>query len=96
MPRHPEQEENGDPMRRLIGLLVRRLAPRTMAGLSDLNTTREEFGELTATIRALEARVRELESAVADFQEEIDETRRDGRRVTEVYDLVFERLRTNS
>ncbi len=83
-------------MRRLIGLLIRRLAPRTMAGLSDLATAREEFGELTATIRALEARVRELEAAVADFQEEIDETRRDGRRVTEVYDLVFERLRSGS
>jgi len=44
-------------------------------------------------VAALQARVAELEAAVGELREEIDETRRDGRRVAELYDLVFERLK---
>ena len=47
-----------------------------------------------AVIAALEARVRTLETAVDELREEVDETRRDGRRVAELYDLVFERLKS--
>ena len=47
----------------------------------------------TETAAALQARVDALETAVAELREEIDETRRDGRRVAELYDLVFERLK---
>jgi uncharacterized coiled-coil protein SlyX len=109
-------------MRTLIGKLVRLLAPRTMANIADINTVREELGDLTTALHSFErrlemvgladldgarrrvedltmrlqeteARVGSLEATIAELQEEIDETRRDGRRVAELYDLVFERLR---
>ena len=48
-----------------------------------------------ATIAALQARVDSLEAAVEELREEIDETRRDGRRVAELYDLLFERLKAS-
>jgi hypothetical protein len=50
--------------------------------------------EDAALIAALQARIDALEIAVDELREEIDETRRDGRRVAELYDLVFERLRS--
>jgi uncharacterized coiled-coil protein SlyX len=43
-------------------------------------------------IAALQSRVAALETAVDELREGIDETRRVGRRVAELYDLVFERL----
>ncbi|BDZ45915.1 DUF6752 domain-containing protein [Naasia aerilata] len=46
------------------------------------------------SIQELTARVDALETAIAELREEIDETRRDDRRVAELYDLVFERLKS--
>ncbi|HEY8588487.1 MAG TPA: hypothetical protein VIL55_02930 [Naasia sp.] len=79
-------------VRAAVGWTVRRAAPRSMSALTDLGSARDEFGDVSAHLRALTDRVSELEEAVVLLREEIDETRRDGRRVAELYDLVFERL----
>jgi urease gamma subunit len=67
------------------------VSPRATRHLTELNHAREQLEELAS----LRARVAALETAVAELREEIDESRRDGRRVAELYDLVFERLRAD-
>lgn len=43
-------------------------------------------------VRHVYARVRALEAEVATLRDDIDEMRRDGRHVAELYDLVIEEL----
>jgi hypothetical protein len=71
--------------------LLGRVAPRTATGLRDLTSAREEHGSLFDALAYLKTVPATLESQ----QRQIDELRRDGRHVTELYDLVFERLRAD-
>jgi phage shock protein A len=68
-----------------------RVAPKATRDLAELSLAREQLGELAA----LRTRIEALETAVGELREEVDESRRDGRRVAELYDLVFERLRAD-
>jgi hypothetical protein len=71
--------------------LLGRVAPRTAAGLRDLTSARDEYGSLFDALAYLKT----VPGALESQQRQIDELRRDGRHVTELYDLVFERLRTD-
>jgi uncharacterized coiled-coil protein SlyX len=59
----------------------------------DADAGQQGTQELAERLREMEGRIESLETAVAELREEIDETRRDDRRVAELYDLVFERLK---
>jgi multidrug resistance efflux pump len=87
-------------MRELFGKVLRRRAPGTRPDSADPGAARAgleaRLQESTLSLHALQRRVESLEATIAELQEEIDETRRDGRRVAELYDLVFERLRSSS
>jgi hypothetical protein len=74
--------------RQAFGFL-NRVAPRTAAGLRDLTAARDEYGSLSEALRYL----RTVPDTLESLQAQIDELRSDGRHVTELYDLVFERVR---
>jgi hypothetical protein len=76
--------------RKAFGLLER-VAPRTAAGLRDLTSARDEHGSLVDALAYLKTVPAVLESQ----QRQIDELRRDGRHVAELYDLVFEQARSH-
>lgn len=73
-------------MKRWLGRIAARVMPRTYRNFQLLSNV-DAGGESMATrLVAYEAEVRELRA-------ELNEVRRDNRRVVELYDLVFERLR---
>lgn len=83
-------------MKTLLATVSRRLAPRTVAGLRDLQRTREQHGDLSRLVDENKRLIKRLERAESDLREvraEIDELRRDGRHVAELYDLVFAKPR---
>ncbi|WP_157421656.1 hypothetical protein [Agromyces sp. Leaf222] len=73
-------------MRRMLGRIAARTMPRTYRNLQVLSTLDLDDDTMVERIVAYETEVRELRA-------ELNEVRRDNRRVTELYDLVFERLR---
>ncbi|MET0725109.1 MAG: hypothetical protein ABWY36_02080 [Leifsonia sp.] len=77
-------------MKNLISKLASRLAPRTYENLQLLATVDVRTGETVAVMLARhQVEVRELRA-------EVNELRRDNRRVTELYDAVFERIRSDN
>ncbi len=75
-------------MRNLLRRLARRLAPTAYTKLERL-TLMTVDEEKVAVDRALLERIRDLEV-------QLKEVRQDHRRVTELYDLMFERLRQDN
>ncbi|MFB6609576.1 hypothetical protein ACFCVO_04615 [Agromyces sp. NPDC056379] len=79
-------------MKRAIGNAARRLAPKTIDGLHDLDMTRQRFGDLEEVVARMEQANADLWSRVVALEEEIDELRRDAPRTAELYDVVLTRL----
>lgn len=76
-------------MKRLLMRTANRLAPRTVSNLRQLSALDEEFAEDPARFISYEREIREL-------RREIDELRRDNRRVAELYDVVYAWCRQNA
>lgn len=74
-------------MERLFARILTRIAPRTGAALTAVIHANEEDPSTLPRILAYEQQVREL-------RKEVDELRRDSLRAAELYDLVFERLKS--
>ena len=70
-------------MKTLLWRLGQRLAPRTTTNLRRLNALDPEFDSSMPRLITYERELREL-------RREIDEMRRDNRRVAELYDVFFE------
>jgi len=70
----------------MLGRMAARMMPRTYRNLQVLSTLDLDDDTMVERIVAYETEVRELRA-------ELNEVRRDNRRVTELYDLIFERLR---
>lgn len=84
-------------MKEFVGGFLRRLAPRTMASLGDVAEVRERYGSLQAALNSLgSSQITELIEQNRRLRDEIDELRREGRYVAELYDVVVERVRTDS
>ena len=77
-------------MKRIIRGAMRRVAPGVYGKLERLSDA-----DIDA-IPVLRARVAELEALVNDQETQLRETRMDHRRVVELYDVVFERLRADN
>ncbi len=70
-----------------------------MDGLRDLAAARERYGSLESglgKIDELSTELARVRSENTQLRDDIDELRRDGRRVAELYDLVFEQVRADS
>lgn len=76
-------------MKRFFLRTANRLAPRTMSNLRQLSALDEEFGEDPSRFISYEREIREL-------RREIDELRRDNRRVAELYDAVYAWCKENA
>jgi transposase len=76
-------------VRTFLVKLGRRLAPRTLENLRTLSTLDEQFEQGPARFIDYEREIRTL-------RRDIDELRRDNRRVAELYDAVFEWARANA
>ena len=76
-------------MKNLLGKIARRIAPRTLTNLQRLSGLNEEFDQGPARFVNYERELRAL-------RREIDELRRDNRRVAELYDVVFEWAHQNA
>lgn len=75
-------------VKELMGKVARKVAPRTIENLKYLANTREKGDDVFDLLRAYEIEIKELKT-------ELDEMRRDQRRMAELYDLVFERVRSD-
>ncbi|MFT4235935.1 MAG: hypothetical protein QM607_13190 [Microbacterium sp.] len=75
-------------MRELLRRVARRIAPTAYGKLELLNAS--EIG------RADDATVAALREEVLELRQQLHELRQDNRRVTELYDLVIERLRDDA
>lgn len=73
-------------MKQFFGNMARRVAPRTMRSLTYLSDTTDEYGGLID-------RFMEYDHELDRLKAEVDELRRDNRRVVELYDLVVDELR---
>jgi hypothetical protein len=70
-----------------------------MASLTELADFRARHGSVRPTLETAETdglRLDELERVNTQLREEIDELRREGRYVAELYDLVLERVRADA
>jgi transposase len=76
-------------VKNFLGRLARRLAPRTLTNLQRLSALNEEFDQGPARFINYEREIRAL-------RREIDELRRDNRRVAELYDVMFEWAHQNA
>jgi predicted nucleic acid-binding Zn-ribbon protein len=76
-------------MKLFLSKVANRVAPRTVANLRTLSALDKEFDEGSARFVNYERELRAL-------RREIDELRRDNRRVTELYDAVFERAKRDA
>jgi hypothetical protein len=70
-------------MKQFLASIAQRLAPRTVTNLRRLNTLDPEFDGGLPHLVSYERELREL-------RREIDELRRDNRRVAELYDVFFQ------
>jgi Domain of unknown function (DUF6752) len=69
-------------MKHFLGNIAQHLAPRTVTNLRRLNTLDHEFDGGLPRLTSYERELREL-------RREVDELRRDNRRVAELYDVFF-------
>jgi hypothetical protein len=76
-------------MKQFLASIAQRLAPRTVTNLRRLNTLDPEFGGGLPHLVSYERELREL-------RREIDELRRDNRRVAELYDVFFQWVHENA
>lgn len=76
-------------MKKFLAKRIRRLAPRTTSNLRRLERLDPELQEGPSRFLAYERELRQL-------RREIDEMRRDNRRVAELYDVVFQWARENA
>jgi hypothetical protein len=76
-------------VKKFLGNLALRLAPRTWTNLQRLSNLNEEFDQGPSRFVNYEREIRAL-------RREIDELRRDNRRVAELYDLMFEWAHRNA
>jgi hypothetical protein len=76
-------------VKRLLSSAAERLAPRTLRNLRRLSALDPEFDRGIPLVLTYERELRAL-------QREVDELRRDHRRVAELYDAVFEYARSNT
>ena len=76
-------------MKKLIGKAARKLAPRTVENLNYITRARAKGDDVVDLLREYEAEVKQLKT-------ELDEMRRDQRRMAELYELVFERVRSDN
>jgi cell division protein FtsB len=77
-----------------------------MDGLRDLADVREKYGSVAraleqfdhilASLANASAEIEQLKAQNTQLRDDIDELRRDGRRVAELYDLVFEQVRSDA
>lgn len=73
-------------MKQIVGKAARKVAPRTVDNLLFLSRTRAKGDDVIDLLHIYEEELRDLKA-------EMNEMRRDQRRMAELYDLVFERLR---
>jgi transposase len=76
-------------VKNFFGRIARRLAPRTLTNLQRLSGLNEEFDQGPARFINYERELRAL-------RREIDELRRENRRVAELYDVMFEWAHQNA
>jgi hypothetical protein len=76
-------------MKQLLIKAGQRLAPRTLTNLKTLSTMDKEFDQGPARFLA-------YEREIAALRRDIDELRRDNRRVAELYDVVFDWAKANA
>ena len=76
-------------MKKLLSSAAERLAPRTLRNLRRLSALDPDLDRGLPLVLTYERELRAL-------QREVDELRRDHRRVAELYDAVFEYARSNS
>jgi hypothetical protein len=74
---------------RYLAKAAGRLAPRTMTNIATLNTLDKQYEDGPARFVSYERELRTL-------RREMDELRRDNRRVAELYDIVFEWAKTHA
>ncbi|WP_417562193.1 hypothetical protein [Microbacterium sp.] len=74
-------------MRKLLRSLAEKIAPTAYGRLKQLSVLDEESTASEILLR--------YEEQVKDLQAQLDEVRRENRRVVELYDLVFERLQND-
>ena len=75
-------------MREFLRRTARRIAPTAYGKLEALNTAALRSGD--------SEKIHELKEEVRELRLQLHELRQDNRRVTELYDLVFERLRQDN
>lgn len=75
-------------MREALRKAIRRIAPGTYTALEKLNRMNLKVLEEDAATR--------LSERVAELEREVNELRRENRRATELYDLMFARLREDN
>ncbi|MHA7987248.1 hypothetical protein ACX9R5_15725 [Rathayibacter sp. CAU 1779] len=84
-------------MKSFLRTMFRRVAPGAAASLSDLAQVRSRYGSIQAALESVDADgIQRLTEENRRLREEIDELRREGRYVAELYDLVIERVRVDS
>jgi hypothetical protein len=76
-------------MKQFLASIAQRLAPRTVTNLRRLNTLDPEFDGGLPHLVSYERELREL-------RREIDELRRENRRVAELYDVFFQWVHENA
>jgi hypothetical protein len=83
-------------LRRLSGLAIRRVAPRSMAALEEVARLRHEVDDLRRRQAVLEdlaqGTLDELRTFAAEFGGDLQESRALSLRVGQLTDLVFSRL----
>ena len=79
----------GQAIRRFNGWVARHIAPRTVENLEYIATTRKDAENVMA-------RLADFEENLAALAAELNEIRRDERRMAELYDLVFAYVRDTS
>jgi len=76
-------------MKRFINRIVRRFAPRTSENLIFLSRASVKGNDIIEIVRAYDEELRDLKA-------EMNEIRRNERRMAELYDLVFEHVRNEN
>jgi hypothetical protein len=77
-------------MKRLLSSTAERLAPRTVSNLRKLNNLDDEFDSSDLS------RLISYERELRELRREVDELRRDNRRVAELYDVFFQWAHQNA
>lgn len=76
-------------MKQLIVKLAKKVAPQAVENFAFVSQARTNGDDVMELLKAYELEVHEL-------KRELNEMRRDQRRMAELYDLVFERVRSDS